>query len=47
MKGGQGVLNIVPLSGVVEELNADILRIERESQVALVVGRAAAEAAGR
>jgi DNA-binding transcriptional MerR regulator len=46
MKGGQGVLNIVPLSGVVEELNADILRIERESQVAAVVGRAAAEAAG-
>ena len=27
LKGGQGVLNIVPLSGVVEELNADILRI--------------------
>ncbi|MGH9016609.1 MAG: MerR family transcriptional regulator [Acidimicrobiales bacterium] len=33
LKGGQGVLNIVPLSGVVEELNADILRIERETQV--------------
>src|SRR3984893_4111894 len=31
LKGGQGVLNIVPLSGVVEELNADILRIEREA----------------
>jgi DNA-binding transcriptional MerR regulator len=33
LKGGQGVLNIVPLSGVVEELNADILRIQREAQV--------------
>ena len=26
LRGGQGVLNIVPLSGVVEELDADILR---------------------
>jgi DNA-binding transcriptional MerR regulator len=34
LKGGQGVLNIVPLSGVVEELNADILRIDRESESA-------------
>ncbi len=31
LRGGQGVLNIVPLSGVVEELNADILAIERKS----------------
>jgi DNA-binding transcriptional MerR regulator len=48
LKGGQGVLNIVPLSGVVEELNADILRIEREAQVAPMVGTvpAAGEAAG-
>ncbi|HVC70454.1 MAG TPA: MerR family transcriptional regulator [Acidimicrobiales bacterium] len=48
LKGGQGVLNIVPLSGVVEELNADILRIERESRVAPLVGMtpAAGEAAG-
>jgi DNA-binding transcriptional MerR regulator len=49
LKGGQGVLNIVPLSGVVEELNADILRIEREAQVqAPLVGTepAAGEAAG-
>jgi DNA-binding transcriptional MerR regulator len=37
LKGGQGVLNIVPLSGVVEELNADILRIEREAQVVPLV----------
>jgi len=29
LKGGQGVLNIVPLSGVVEELDAAIFRIER------------------
>jgi DNA-binding transcriptional MerR regulator len=48
LKGGQGVLNIVPLSGVVEELNADILRIEREAQVPRTVGPspAAGEAAG-
>jgi DNA-binding transcriptional MerR regulator len=48
LKGGQGVLNIVPLSGVVEELNAGILRIESETQRALVVGtpQVAAEAAG-
>jgi DNA-binding transcriptional MerR regulator len=51
LKGGQGVLNIVPLSGVVEELNADILRIEREAHVAPANGTAtapapAAEAAG-
>src|SRR6202453_1146200 len=40
LKGGQGVLNIVPLSGVVEELNADILRIVREAAgvVAPMVG---------
>jgi len=29
VRGGQGVLNIVPLSGVVEELDAAIHRIER------------------
>jgi DNA-binding transcriptional MerR regulator len=28
LKGGQGVLNIVPLSGVLEELDAAILQIE-------------------
>jgi DNA-binding transcriptional MerR regulator len=37
LKGGQGVLNIVPLSGVVEELNADILKIERAEQIPRVV----------
>jgi DNA-binding transcriptional MerR regulator len=48
LKGGQGVLNIVPLSGVVEELNADILRIEHEAQTPPMAGPApaAAEAAG-
>ena len=48
LKGGQGVLNIVPLSGVVEELNADILRIEHEAQTPPMAGptSAAAEAAG-
>jgi DNA-binding transcriptional MerR regulator len=30
LKGGQGVLNIVPLSGVLEELDAAILEIERK-----------------
>ena len=45
LKGGQGVLNIVPLSGVVEELNADILRIERESHVAPLTGPVTAPAA--
>jgi len=34
LRGGQGVLNIVPLSGVVEELDADILRIEGETAAA-------------
>jgi DNA-binding transcriptional MerR regulator len=48
LKGGQGVINIVPLSGVVEELNADILRIERDAQVVSMVDTppAAGEAAG-
>jgi DNA-binding transcriptional MerR regulator len=47
LKGGQGVLNIVPLSGVVEELNADILRIESEATAPALTGLTpAAEAAG-
>jgi DNA-binding transcriptional MerR regulator len=47
LKGGQGVLNIVPLSGVVEELNADILRIESEATALALTGLTpAAEAAG-
>jgi DNA-binding transcriptional MerR regulator len=31
LRGGQGVLNIVPLSGVVEELDAAIVQIGRDS----------------
>jgi DNA-binding transcriptional MerR regulator len=30
LRGGQGVLNIVPLSGVVEELDAAIVQIARD-----------------
>ena len=33
LAGGQGVFNIVPLSGVVSELAADIVRIERGEPV--------------
>jgi DNA-binding transcriptional MerR regulator len=40
LKGGQGVLNIVPLSGVLEELDAAILQIERDG------GRRTQSAAG-
>jgi DNA-binding transcriptional MerR regulator len=36
LRGGQGVLNIVPLSGVVEELDAAIHRIERAGEAAAV-----------
>jgi hypothetical protein len=28
LAGGQGVFNIVPLAGVVEELDADIVRLD-------------------
>lgn len=34
LAGGQGVFNIVPLSGVVEELNAAIVRIDRDARSA-------------
>jgi len=43
LRGGQGVLNIVPLSGVVEELDAAIHRIERPNEP--VVGDVAAREA--
>jgi hypothetical protein len=33
LAGGQGVFNIVPLSGVVDELDAAIVRIERGEPV--------------
>jgi DNA-binding transcriptional MerR regulator len=42
LKGGQGVLNIVPLSGVVEELDAAILQIERAEANGLVAATAPA-----
>ena len=32
LAGGQGVFNIVPLAGVVDELEADIVRIDRTAQ---------------
>ncbi len=54
LKGGQGVLNIVPLSGVLEELDAAILEIatttvrhdEPGEQPPAVVGSAVREARG-
>jgi DNA-binding transcriptional MerR regulator len=48
LKGGQGVLNIVPLSGVLEELDAAILQMEStasQGHRAVTVG-AAREAGG-
>lgn len=50
LKGGQGVLNIVPLSGVLEELDAAILQIRREDTATASVPeprRAAAAGGGR
>ena len=51
LKGGQGVLNIVPLSGVLEELDAAILKIERHRKRAAAppparLGTAVREARG-
>jgi DNA-binding transcriptional MerR regulator len=53
LAGGQGVFNIVPLSGVVDELDADIVRINRGEAVVRDdptagsrTGAAAARAAG-
>jgi len=42
LKGGQGVLNIVPLSGVLEELDAAILQIEHASPRAVDAGSSVA-----
>lgn len=33
LAGGQGVFNIVPLAGVVEELDADIVRLDAQPKV--------------
>ncbi|MDR3649717.1 MAG: MerR family transcriptional regulator [Acidimicrobiales bacterium] len=51
LKGGQGVLNIVPLSGVLEELDAAILQIEHKGKRVVAppparLGTAAREARG-
>ena len=42
LKGGQGVLNIVPLSGVLEELDAAILQIEHKGTGGAAPGALAA-----
>ena len=41
---GQGVFNVVPLSGVVDELAADVVAIERASSPSRRVGRSSAAA---
>ena len=46
LAGGQGVFNVVPLSGVVNELAADILRFERPNHGETVEGAYPARAAG-
>jgi DNA-binding transcriptional MerR regulator len=47
LKGGQGVLNIVPLSGVLEELDAAILQIEGQARHAGFVRRDVSDADAR
>ena len=46
LKGGQGVLNIVPLSGVVEELDAAIVELEAHRRSAEAAAPVAAVSAG-
>ena len=46
LAGGQGVFNVVPLFGVVNELAADIVRIERPTSGQVVDGAQPARAAG-
>ena len=41
LAGGQGVFNIVPLAGVVEELKADIVRLDTTESAATGKGRPA------
>ena len=41
---GQGVFNVVPLSGVVDELAADVVAIERAGSPSRRVGRSSAAA---
>ena len=46
LAGGQGVFNVVPLSGVVNELAADIVRIERPNGRDAIPATRPARAAG-
>src|SRR5579871_3157804 len=46
LAGGQGVFNVVPLSGVLHELEADIVRLERRAAHGTAVGAVGARAAG-
>lgn len=47
LKGGQGVLNIVlPMAGVVEELDADIRKLERPERADAATGSRQAAAGG-
>ena len=47
LKGGQGVLNIVlPMAGVVEELDADIRKLERPGRADAATGSRQAAAGG-
>ena len=46
LKGGQGVMNIVPLAGVVEELEAAIFELRRDHTAAEVAGHPSRAAAG-
>jgi DNA-binding transcriptional MerR regulator len=46
LRGGQGVLNIVPLSGLVKELESDILRFGRGAAVTSEASPGRAEAQG-
>jgi DNA-binding transcriptional MerR regulator len=45
LKGGQGVLNIVPLSGVLEELDAAIVQLERRGDTVAESSAAAVQVA--
>src|SRR5579871_3405576 len=46
LKGGQGVLNIVPLSGVVSELDAAIHEFRAQPQLAAAEGQSGAAVGG-
>jgi hypothetical protein len=47
LAGGQGVFNIVPMAGVVEELEADIVRLDSVKESAPRKGRPATAPAKR